>query len=69
MMSKSRDKSNMSMSLVPHNPVCEASLLLPGQYSLEEGVVVVEGGRRVRRGGYCLDRRYARVCMQDQGIR
>ena len=66
MMSKSRDKSNLSMSLVPHTPVCEASLLLPGQYSLEGGVVVVGGGKRVRRGGYCLDRGSARVCIQDK---
>ena len=65
MMSKSRNKSNLSMSLIPHTPVCEASLLLPGQYSLEGGVVVVGGGKRVRRGGYCLDRGSARVCIQD----
>ena len=69
MMSKSRDKSNLSMSLIPHNPVCEASLLLPGQYSLEGGVVVLEGGKSVRRGGYCLDRGSARVCIQDTANR
>ena len=44
MITKSRDKTNISMSLVPHTPVCEASLLLPGHYSLDDGVLVVEGG-------------------------
>ena len=69
MITKSKDKTNISMSLEPHTPVCEASLLLPGHYSLDDGVLVVEGGRRVRKRGYCLDRGHARVCVQDQNSR
>jgi hypothetical protein len=64
-MTKSREKTNLAMSLVIKKPDCEATLLVSGQYSLGEGgTLLVTGmvGREVERGGYCLDRGRARVC-------
>ena len=63
-MTKTREKTSLSISLVTNKPECDATLLVSGQYSLgERGTLLVTGlGREVKRGGYCLDRGRARVC-------
>ena len=71
-MTKTREKTNLSMSLVTKKPDCEATLLGSGQYSLGEGgTLLVTGvvGREIERGGYCLDKGRARVCKDMEGDR
>ena len=71
-MTKTREKTNLSMSLVTKKPDCEATLLGSGQYSLGEGgTLLVTGvvGREIERGGYCFDKGRARVCKDMEGDR
>ena len=71
-MTKSREKTNLALSLVIKKPDCEAIMLMPGQYSMGEGgTLLVTGvvGREVERGGYCLDKGRARVCKDMEGDR
>ena len=72
MMTKTRDKTNLTMSTVINKPDCKASLLLPREFSLGEGgrlTLTGEEGREVERGRYCLDRGSARLCQDRQEYR
>jgi hypothetical protein len=69
MMTKTRIKTNLSISLMTNKPDCKASKLgeEEGLYRLgDDGALLLAGGRRVERGRYCLDRNSARVCHMDR---
>ena len=70
-MTKTRMKTNLSISLMTSKPDCKAIKLgeEEGLYRLGDGGALQltgQGGRRVERGRYCLDRNSARVCHMDR---
>ena len=67
MMTKTRMKTNLSISLITNKPDCEAIKVgeEEGLYRLVDGGALQlsgQGGRRVERERYCLDMNSARVC-------
>ena len=65
MMSKTREKINLSMGLVTSMPDCNITLVGEEGYQLGLSGTVqlqVEGGRGVERGSYCLDKGRLWVC-------
>ena len=68
-MTKTRMKTNLSISLITKKPDCEATKLGEEEdlYRLGDGgALQLAGGRRVERERYCLDRNSARVCHTDR---
>ena len=64
-MTKTRYVTNLTTSLMTSKPDCEATLLVSGQFRLGDGGTVrVQGGKKVLRGRYCLDRGRVRVCKE-----
>ena len=65
MMSKTREKTTLSMGLVTSMPDCNMTLVGGEGYQLGlSGSVQLKGerGRGVERGSYCLDRGRLWVC-------
>ena len=72
MMSKTREKTNLSMGLVTSMPDCNITLVGEEGYQLGLGGTVqlqAEGGRGVRMGSYCLDRGRLWVCEGEENGR
>ena len=68
-MTKTRYVTNLTTSLMTSKPDCEATLLVSGQFRLGDGgTVQLQGGREVKRGGYCVDRERVRVCKEILGL-
>ena len=72
MMTKTREKSNLSMGLVTSMPDYNITLVREEEFKLGLGGTVQllgEGGRGVERGSYCLDRGRLWVCegREDSG--
>ena len=68
MMSKTREKINLSMGLMTSMPDCNITLVGENGYQLGLSGTVQwrgEGERGVERGSYCLDRRSLWLC--DEG--
>jgi hypothetical protein len=64
-MTKTREKTNMSMGLVTSMPDCTITLVREEEFKVGLGGTVQllgEGGRGVERGSYCLDRGRLWVC-------
>ena len=71
MVSKTREPTNLAANLMTSKPDCEAeaSLLDEEQFQLVGGALQVPGGRKVDKGGYCLDRGRARLCKEHVELR
>ena len=67
--SMSMGKSNTNLKVVTSKPDCKATLLQEGKFKLQEGGAQVEGGKRVLKEDYCIDRGTLRVCKGTADIR
>ena len=67
--SMSMGKSNTNVRVVTSKPDCKATLLQEGKFKLQEGGAQVEGGKRVLKEDYCIDRGTLRVCKGTVDIR
>ena len=67
-MTKTREKTNLTVSMMTSKPDCEAALVGEGQYRLVPGGTLQisgDGGKEVQRGEYCVDRGSVRVCKES----
>ena len=69
LITKMREKTSLRVDEITSMPDCEATLLGEGQFKLVDGAVKLQGGKEVQKGGYCLDKRRARVCKEMVDVR
>ena len=55
LISKMGEKISLRVDQITSMPDCEATLLGEGQFMLVDGAVMVQGGKEVQKGGFCLD--------------